>query len=193
MKLGGRFLTEVDLKDAGFRKLGKNVQIHERASIYCTENISIGDNVRIGDFNMIIATGPVDIGSHVSITNFCYLGGKYGITLSDFTGLGMGVKILSASDDYTGEMLTNETNPPEFRGGTSGKVTIGKHVQIGAGSVILPGCNIGEGTCVGAMSLVTRSLEPWAIFAGVPVRWVKARKKDLLLLEQQLIAREKGC
>ena len=192
MMLGGRFLTEVDLKDAGFRKLGKNVQIHERASVYVTENISIGDNVKIGDFAVIIASGLVEIGSHVDITNFCYLAGGYGITLEDFVGLGMGVKILSTSEDYSGEFLTNSTIPLKYRGGTSAKVSLGRHVQIGAGTVILPGANIGEGTCVGAMSLVTKEIEPWGIYAGIPVRKLRDRKKDLLILEEQLLAEESG-
>ena len=190
MKLGGTFLTEHDLRDSGFRKLGQNVRIHDRSSIYMPENISIGDNVRIGDFNIIIGSGPVQIGSHVSITNFCFLGGTYGVTLNDFSGLAMGVKILTASDDYTGEMLTNDTVAAKYRGGAKGKVTIGKYAQIGAGSVVWPGCNIGEGSSVGSMSLVTRDLDPWGIYAGIPVRRIKDRKKDMVVLERQLLAEE---
>jgi len=133
----------------------------------------------------------LEIGSHVDITNFCYLGSKFGITLEDFTGLGQGAKILSASEDYTGEMLSNATIPPEFRGGSKGKVTIGRHSQIGAGSVVLPGCTIGTGSCVGAMSLVIEDLDPWGIYVGIPVRRLKDRKQDLLVLEQQLMKRER--
>lgn len=191
MKLGGEYLTEVNLKYAGFRRLGKNVRIHNRASIYGTENISIGDNVRIDDFVIIIATGQVEIGNHVSIPNFCYLGATYGVCLEDFVTLAPGVKIFTSSDDYSGERLTGPTVPREFTGGKAGKVTLGRYVIIGAGSVILPGCVIGEGCSVGALSLVVKDLEPWGVYAGIPVLRLKDRKRDLLALVKQLEEREK--
>ena len=186
MQLGGEYLTEKDLKDAGFRKLGTNVKIHTRASIYGAENISIGTNVRIDDFSIIIATGLVQIGNYVSIPCFCYLVGRYGITIEDFVTLAPGVKIFSSSDDYSGEKLTGPIVPRELTGGRGDKVTLKRHVIIGAGSVILPGCTIGEGCSVGALSLVVKNLEPWGIYAGIPVSRLKDRKKDLLKLEQHL-------
>ncbi|WP_348638403.1 hypothetical protein [Paraburkholderia sp. D15] len=39
-------------------------------------------------------------------------------------------------------------------------VHLGRHVIVGSGSVILPGCALGEGVSVGAMSLVTKTLKP---------------------------------
>ncbi|MEH7271756.1 acyltransferase, partial [Bacillus toyonensis] len=41
----------------------------------------------------------------------------------------------------------------------------------------------GEGTAVGAMSMVKESLDDWYIYAGVPVRKVKPRQKKMLELE----------
>jgi len=190
MQLGGRFLTEHDLKDAGFRKLGKNVKIHERASIYCTENISIGDNVQIGDFSIIIASGFVEIGSRIDIANYAFLGGSHGIVLEDFVTITHGVKIFSASADYSGEFLNGPNLPEEFKGDVQGKVTIRKHTIIGSNSIVFPGCTIGEGVAIGAMSLVTKDLDPWGIYVGVPAKRLKERKKDLLLLEKQLIVPE---
>jgi acetyltransferase-like isoleucine patch superfamily enzyme len=186
MQLGGCFLTEEDLGDVGFRKLGRNVKINERASIYGLENISIGSNVRIDDFAIIVATGPLDIGSYVHIAGFCFLGSKYGIVLEDYAGLAHGAKIYSASDDYSGEKMTNPTVPREFTGGKQGKVTLCRHVIIGAGSVVLPGCTLGEGVAVGACSVVKEDLLPWGVYAGIPVRFIGERKKDLLKLEQEL-------
>ena len=186
MQLGGKFLTEIDLKDAGFRSLGKNVKIHDRASLYGLENISIGNNVRIDDFAIIVATGKVEIGNHVHIANYVYLGGGEGIVLEDFSGIAAGSKIFTASDDYSGEMLTGITVPPEFTGGDKGTVVLRKHVIIGAGTVILPGCTVAEGSSVGAMSLVNRNLDPWGMYAGIPVKRIRDRKKDLLKLEQRL-------
>jgi len=190
MQLGGRFRTEEELRDADFCTLGRNVKIHERASIYGVENISIGSNVRIDDFAIIVATGPLKIGCYVHIASFCFLGSRYGIVLDDFAGLATGVKIFSASDDYSGEKMTNPTVPREFTGGKEGKVTLCRHVIIGAGSIVLPGCTLGEGVAVGACSLVKQDLPPWGVYAGVPVRFIRERKKDLLKLEQDLAALE---
>lgn len=186
MELGGKYLTEVELKDMGFRKLGRNVKIHSRSSIYGVENISIGDNVRIDDFTVIVASGHLDIGSHVQITNFCYLGAKYGIRLEDFVGIGCGTRIYTSSDDYYGEKLTNITVPSEFTGGIKGRVVLQKHVIVGANCVILPACTIGEGAAIGALSLVVKDIEPWGIYCGIPVKRLRARKRDLLLLEREL-------
>jgi Acetyltransferase (isoleucine patch superfamily) len=45
---------------------------------------------------------------------------------------------------------------------------------------------IGEGSSVGAMGLVTKSLESWGIFVGSPVRKLKDRDKKILSLEKEL-------
>lgn len=54
---------------------------------------------------------------------------------------------------------------------------------IGANSIIFPNVIVGEGTAVGAMSMVKESLDDWYIYAGVPVRKVKPRQKKMLELE----------
>ena len=192
MNLGGAYFNEDELKRAGFKRLGRNVKVHNRASLYGVENISIGDNVRIDDFAVIVATGGVTIGSYVQIANLCYLGGRYGIDIDDFSTLAPGVKLFSASDDYSGEKLTNPTVPIHFTGGDKGKVVLKRHVIIGAGSIVLPNCVLGEGCSVGALSVVKKSLDPWGVYAGIPVRRIKERKRELLSLERELIAERGG-
>ncbi len=185
-QLGGHYLSKEELQAAGFKRIGHDVKIHSRASIYGLENIEIGDNVRIDDFTVIIATGKLVIGSYVSIPNFCFLGAKNGITLGNFVTLAPGVKIFSASDDYHGERLTGVTVPPEMTGGKHAPVQIEDHVLIGAGSVILPGCRVKTGCSIGALSLVKTDLEPWGIYAGVPVLRLKERKQQMLHYAQKI-------
>lgn len=183
---GGRFYESAELREFGFKRVGRNVKIHSRASVYCPENIEFGDNVRIDDYAVIIASGPLKIGSYVSIPNFCFIGSRAGITFGDFSTLAPGVRIFSASDDYHGEKLTNVTVPREMTGGVSAPVEIGRHVIIGANSVLLPGVTLGEGVAVGACSLVKADLAPWGIYAGVPVKRVGERSRKLLELEARL-------
>ena len=44
------FLTQTQLHNLGFKSLGQNVLISDKASIYSPELISIGSHVRIDDF-----------------------------------------------------------------------------------------------------------------------------------------------
>ena len=67
------------------------------------------------------------------------------------------------------------------------QVRIGKHVIVGSGCVILPGVTLEDGVAVGALSLVTKSCKEFGIYAGNPARRIAERKRDLLVLEQQLI------
>lgn len=54
------FIPEEKLKEMGFKSLGKNVKISDKASIYNCDRISIGDNTRIDDFCVI--SGTVTLG-----------------------------------------------------------------------------------------------------------------------------------
>jgi len=186
MDLGGRYLTGEELKKYPFKRLGRDVKIHSRASLYGFENISIGDHSRIDDFSVIIATGEVKLGANVHIPNFCFLGGKHGITLEDFCTLAPGVRIFSSSDDYSGACLTGAVVPAEYTGGDKGPVRLCRHVVIGTGSVVLPGCILGEGAAVGAFSLVKKDLNPWGLYAGVPAKRMRARQKGLLKLAEKM-------
>ena len=100
--------------------------------------------------------------------------------MDDYSGLSAGVKIYSAIDDFSGEHAVGPMVDESMRKLTTGVVKIGRYVQIGAGSTIFPNVTIAEGTAVGAMSLVKKSLAPWGIYAGIPVRYIKARSKNLV-------------
>jgi galactoside O-acetyltransferase len=156
------------------------------------ENISIGDHVRIDAFSSLIAgNGRIDIGRHVHIAGYVFMSGAEGIEISDFVGISRGVGIYTRDDDYTGASLTGPTIPAEFLKQKTGLVSLGRHVVIGSGSVILPRVTIAEGSTVGSLSLVKSDLDAWGIYAGVPVRRLRARSRALLGLEEQLILRER--
>lgn len=181
------YLTKDEIIAMGFKSVGENVLISDKASIYGMENISIGNNVRIDDFCVISAReNGIEIGSYIHIAVYCSLIGSERITLSDFSGLSSRVSIYSSSDDYSGNYLTNPTVPEEFTNIRSKPVFLGKHVIIGAGSVILPGVRIEEGVAIGALSLVTKGCSEFSIYIGAPAKKIKERKKDLLALEEKM-------
>jgi acetyltransferase-like isoleucine patch superfamily enzyme len=185
---GKQFIAQSELRSLPFRSIGDNVLIHERVNMINIENISMGSNVRIDGDVTIVATGRVDIGSFVHIGAQCYLAGGAGIKMMDFSGLSQGVKLYSTSDDYSGAHLTNPTVPIEYLGVIRGRVELERHVIIGAGSIVLPNVTVGEGSAIGALSLVNKSVEAWGIFSGIPVRRISSRNQDLLRIEKQLIA-----
>lgn len=184
------YLTEEELCRMGFAALGRNVKISDKAAIYGAEQMRIGDNSRIDDF--CVVSGKVDIGRNVHIAPLCLVaGGKPGVTFEDFSGLAYGVKVFAQSDDYSGETMTNPTVPSEYKSEYFAKIDIGRHVIVGAGSIIAPGVILREGTAVGAMSLIMRSTDPWSIYVGSPAKKLRDRKRELLGLEQEYLTKER--
>jgi galactoside O-acetyltransferase len=185
------FLSEEELKAKGFKHLGKKVKISSLASIYNADQISIGDYSRIDDF--CVLSGRVTIGRNVHIAVFNNVaGGELGITMEDFSGLAYGCHIFTQSDDYSGGSLTNPTVPDEYKHEKKAPVHLGRHVIIGTNSIVFPGVTIAEGCSVGAFAMVTRSTEPWMIYAGIPAKAVKPRKQDLLTFEKAYLENEKS-
>ena len=191
------FYSLEELKKLGFKSIGAgcndndlDVLLSKKASIYGIENISIGNHIRIDDF--CILSGNVTIGNYVHIAAYCALfGGKSGIEIKDFSGVSSRTAIYAESDDYSGKALSNPTVPYEYRDVQGGKVVLEKHSIIGTGSTILPGVCVGEGTAVGSMSLVNKSLESWTIYIGIPCHKIKDRDKNLINLELKVIGKEK--
>ncbi len=178
------YLSDEQLTQIGFKRVGNNVKISDKSSIYNANQIEIGDNSRIDDFCVI--SGNVQIGSYCHITPMCLVaGGVPGIVFSDFCTLAYGVKVFAQSDDYSGVSMANSLIPKKFKNEIFKSVLIGKHSIIGASSVIFPGVSLGEGTSIGAMTLVIQSTEPWGIYAGIPAKRIKNRSRNLLGLETE--------
>lgn len=183
------YYGDIELKSLGFKSLGSNVKIAKNCLIIGIHNISIGNNVIIDSFCSIIASGNgyLNIGSYIHIASYCHLLATDGIDLKDYSGLSQGVKIYSKTDDYSGNSLTNPTIPNAFKIMKKGRVELGQHTIIGAGSVILPNVTIGEGTSVGALSLVSSNLDTWTIYFGNPLKKLAKRSKKLLEKKQQFL------
>ena len=184
----GGYYNEIDIKNEGFRRLGKNIKIARNCTIINVENISIGNNVRIDAYTTIIASGDgyVDIGSYVHIGTCCLMIGGDGIIMEDFSNLSHGSKIYSRADDMSGEYLVNPLVPEELTNVSKGCVTLKRHSVIGTSSVLLPGITVGEGAVVGALSLVNKNLPGWGVYFGASARKIGERSKKLLELEKKI-------
>jgi acetyltransferase-like isoleucine patch superfamily enzyme len=178
------FYSEDELKKIPFRKIGHNVMISRHCSIYAPENITLGDHVRIDDFCLL--SGIIHIGSYIHISAYSAFYAKFGIVLEDFTTVSARVMIFSQNDDYSGSFMTNPMIPENLRNVSGGVVTLKKFAIVGAGSIILPGVTLQEGAAVGAMSLVSKDIDSWSIFAGIPAVFRKKRNSDIIELSKKI-------
>lgn len=180
-------LTRPQLEKLGFKSFGSNVYISDKASFYNAQNIEIGNNVRIDDFCILSAgLGGISLGNYIHIAAYSSLIGAGRIELKDFSNISSRVSIYSSSDDYSGATMTNPMVPDTLKSVQHAPVTIAEHVIVGCGSVILPGVTLNEGAAVGALSLINRDCESFAIYAGIPGQFIKLRSKNILKLALDL-------
>ena len=71
---------------------------------------------------------------------------------------------------FYGPLIPNDGHPA-----TKGETVIGHDVWIGFGATILSGVVIGDGAVIGARSVVTQDVPPYAIYAGNPATFKKFR------------------
>ncbi len=174
------FYSIKELKHLGLKSYGKNVLISKKASIYSPEKIVIKDNVRIDDF--CILSGSIILHSNIHISAYCALYGSHNIEILSYSGMSPRATVFSAMDDFSGNHLINPMIDSKYTNVQGGMVLIKEYVQIGAGSIIFPNLTIQQGTVVGALSMVNKTLDEWGIYAGIPVKRIKERSRNLLNL-----------
>ena len=178
------FYTYDELLNLGFKKVGKDCLISKYARFYNIKNISIGNKVRIDDF--CILSGKITIGSYVHISLFSVLYGSKGIIIGNFCGTSARTIIYSAVDDFSGNYLINPMVPNVFKNVTGGIVKLMDFVQLGANTIVMPNITINTGTVTGAFTFVNKDLKPWKIYAGIPAKILKERKKYLIQYAKKL-------
>ncbi len=181
------FLSEKDIEKIGFKSVGENVLISDKAVFYRPERISIGNNVRIDDFCVLANNIKLHNYIHIAMGSYLLSGPNSLIEMCDFSGLAYQTMLITCADDYYGDYMTNPTIPDKYRKITEGSIKLNKHCLIGAGSKVMPGVEIGEGTSIGAMSLVLKSTQPWKLYFGIPARPIADRQKHVLDLEVKLL------
>lgn len=135
-------------------RIGKGGAIHMMARIYDPRHITIGNDTIIGERATLDgrkqlknSNGGLQIGNHVDVASE--------------------VMFWTSQHDIT---------DPNFAP-IEEKIVVEDYVFIGPRSIILPGVTIGEGAIVAAGSVVTKSVEPNTIVAGVPAKKINDRTK----------------
>lgn len=164
-----------------FAEVGNNPRIFPSVVVINGENAVLGDNVFIDDFVVFNGGCKTRIGNNVHIASFTAIVGGGELHVGDFCGFGAGCRMITGSDDFSGQSLTNPTVPIEFRKVELGKITVGRHVMLGTNCIVLPNVTIGDGAIVSAGSIIDRDLDPWSLFVGTNPRRIGKRDKDRIL------------
>lgn len=119
---------------------------------------------RVYDVEKII----VGVDAYPGIMNGCYIQGKAGLEIGDYTQIGPNVAIITSNHDVY-----------DTRKSISKPVRIGKYCWLGAGAKIMPGVELGDWTIVGAGAVVTKSFpEGYCILGGIPAHPIKKLERE---------------
>jgi len=146
-----------DCKPELLATCGEDCVFERDVLIFHPENVHLGRNVYVG---------------HRTILKGYY---KNESRLFDrlIVGIGVNVTILTSQHNELGRHVPPLSSPVE-----TAPVVIEDEVNIGVGSIVLPGVRIGRGAKIGAGSVVTRDVAPFTIVAGVPARFLRERPTE---------------
>lgn len=117
----------------------------------------------------------------------CIIGPK--VKIGRYSMLANNVSVIGGD-----HIFTDPTKPIIFSGRPVVQETnIGDDVWVGAFSIIMSGVEIGDGAIVGAGSVVTKNIQPYSIYAGVPAKFIRMRfnedeiKTHIIMLQNKNI------
>ncbi|MCL9683562.1 acyltransferase [Legionella maioricensis] len=195
---GYRFIRYNTLSNYLFNSLrfpklarGKTVVIncHDKNNFYYGKNICLGDYVKLD-----IGTSKLRLADGVGVHNNCRLAPeKSGIKIGkrsriqDFGRLSgeitIGEDVIIAPNFYASSGVHVFNKSPhllmnlqdQMYDGLMGECYIEDDCWVGMNVCLMPGVRIRRGCVIGAGAIVTRTTEPYSIYAGVPARKIGTR------------------
>jgi acetyltransferase-like isoleucine patch superfamily enzyme len=124
--------------------------VHWASQVYDVQNILVG------------------VDAYPGIMKGCYITGRGGLIIGDYTQIAPNVVIVTANHDVY-----------DSRKHVTAPVKIGRYCWVGAGAKIMPGVELGDWTIVGAGTVVTQSFpEGHCVIVGVPAKKIKELDRD---------------
>lgn len=124
----------------------------------CSLNASMGGAINIGNH--------VSLASNVTINAAC----QGLIEISDEVMIGPNSVLRSSDHGFSLIDVPMRKQPHQ-----PGVIRISRNVWLGANVTVVGNVNIGKGAIVGAGSVVTKDVEPYAIVGGVPAKLIRHR------------------
>lgn len=147
-------IPDLGIRMKAYRRLG--LQIGAQSTILMStemhraEDLVIGDNTVINQHCLLDGRGGLRIGSNVNISSHVLL-------------------VAGSHDIQDGAGFAGSALP----------ITIEDYVWLCTRCTVLPGVTVGRGAVVAAGAVVTKSVSPYAVMAGVPARKIGERNPDL--------------
>ncbi|MGK6351564.1 WcaF family extracellular polysaccharide biosynthesis acetyltransferase [Parapedobacter sp. DT-150] len=129
-------------------KIGRGVHVYPRVKIWAPWNLEIGDESGVANGVNLYSQGKITIGKRAVLSQGAY--------------------ICAGTHDYTKKGFPLVTKP----------IVIEDHAWIAAEAFIHPGVTIGEGSVVGARSVVTKDTPPWMVCSGFPAKPLMPRELE---------------
>ncbi|MBL78825.1 MAG: N-acetyltransferase [Nitrosomonadaceae bacterium] len=142
---------------------GERVILHGFSNLY---GCRIGDDCRIGTF-VEIQRNTV-LGKRVRVQSHSFICSN--IEIEDDVFIGHNVSFINDRYPTSSKAEEGSWEVEQTR------VCIG--ASIGTGAVILCGIEIGEGSVIGAGSVITKDVEPHTVVAGVPAKVIRKLKLE---------------
>ena len=124
---------------------------------------SHGSNFYLADHVVIHGPGCFTCGNDCAINEFVHIRAFGGVTIGNGVWIANHAALVSETHptdvEYVGDY------PPVLH-----PIVIEDNVWIGAHATILPGVTLGRSSIIGAGSVVTKDVPPYAIVAGVPAK-----------------------
>jgi virginiamycin A acetyltransferase len=150
------------------------------------KNIVKNPNIEVGDFTYYddfenVENFEKNVRYHFDFTGDKLKIGKFCMIASDVTFIMNGANHLTEGissypfavfgGDWTSAM-EGKTYP------NRGDIVVGNDVWLGYKSVVMSGVKIGDGAIIGAYSVVTKDVPPYAIVGGNPAKIIRKRFSD---------------
>jgi virginiamycin A acetyltransferase len=160
-------------------KFGEGVYIK---GAFIRGRVNLAEGCRIMDGVRILADSVVSVGRYASLNgpNMDIVSKFHPVTIGAFTSIARNVTIqefnhridLPTTSRIHYHFFDHDNYKDEH---SKGPIEIGNDVWIGTHSVVLTGSKIGDGAIVGANSVVSDEIPPYAIAVGSPARVVGFR------------------
>lgn len=156
-----RIFLPIDIKGLEYMSIGENFTAHRGMTLQCY------DNYRGTAFSPLL-----EIGDNAYFGVNCHVGCINQISIGDNFLAGGHVYI---TDHNHGKGIIEEAGIAQIDRQlySKGAVVIGDNVWLGEHVVILPGVTIGDNVTIGANAVVTKSIPPNCVAAGIPAKIIK--------------------
>lgn len=119
----------------------------------------------------VLLHGPAVLEEDVSVNPYASLdGGARGVRIGAGTRIASGARIIAFEHGMEPSRSIREQNTRSLG------IHIGSDVWIGANAGVTDGVTIGDHAVIGMGAVVTRSVPPWSIVAGVPAKVIGDRR-----------------